>query len=146
MLERKVDMRVEAATLAAEVRQLKIEERRALGTARRILFLKTDEQTDNRGRKYTKRVRTQDPERVAKSRLAYHKHRNIYLERMACRREARLHHLARMLLKGVDYHRVEAVTYEKVDAEELYERVWQWDPSITEDYVVEWLNYDTKGY
>lgn len=144
MLERTIDMRVEAATLAAEARQLKKEERRALRSARRILFAGKEAGADNQGNTWTKRIRTQDPQRIAKSRLGYHRHRTIYDERMACRREARLHHLARMLLKGQDYYKVEAFTYERVNAEELYERVWQWDPSITEDYVVAWLNYDQE--
>jgi len=118
MLNRNVDLRVEAVTAASEIRQLKREERRALKAARRAKGTNTN---------------------VA---LSYATHRNIYLDRMNCRREARLLHLTRMLLKGCDYPMVEPTTHERVSAEELANRVWQWEPSIPEDFIVSWLNYE----
>lgn len=135
------DMRVEAATLTAEARQLRIESKRTLRRARRAAFTLTTG-TDDRGRKYTKRVRVQDQKREGKARLAYHNYNTIYQERMAVRREARLLHLARMLMKGVEYHTVEAFTYERVDVDELYSMVWGWCPTMTREYVAEWLGQD----
>ncbi len=129
MLQRNTDMRVEAATLAAEARQLRIEGRRAIRNARRLKD-KGQEQGSN----------VSD----ASVCLGYLNYNNIYLERMLTRREARLHHLARMMLKGKDYCDIEPITYEQVNAVELYERVWQWEPSVTPEFCAAWLNYDEE--
>ena len=130
MLDRITDMRVEAATLRGESRQLRLEETRALRKARKLLS--QDRLTnDNTG------------PRVG---LAYLRHQNIYVERMAVRRESRLHHLARMLLKEKDYFVVGATTYHRVNAQELFDRVWQWDPSISFEYVCIWLGQTTADY
>jgi len=119
MLPRALDMKIEAVTLAAESVQLRREGRKALRNAR----YKAHNQQPSSG-------------------VAYHTYHSIYLERMDVRRNARLHHLARMLLKGKDYADVEAYTYERVNAEELSDRVWQWDPSVTQSYVDAWLGRD----
>ena len=122
MLKRNVDLRVESVTAAAEIRQLKTEERRALKAARHIKQRNNFTNTD--------------------AAMSYASHRSVYLERMACRREARLLHLTRMLLKGRDYRTVEAVTHSCVSVSELADRVWQWEPSVSEEFVYDWLNYD----
>ena len=126
MLDRKTDMKVEAATLAAECRQLRLEGKRALKKARKVKSKQKEQ-----GSKVTN----------GSVSLSYNKYRNIYLERMLARKEARYHHLARMLLKGRDYMTVEPVTYERVDAYELFEKVWQWEPAVNYELVEEWLNY-----
>ena len=127
MLDRKTDMKVEAATLAAECRQLRLEGRKALRKARKV-----KDKSKEQGSKVTE----------TKVALTYSKYRNIYVERMLARKEARYHHLARMLLKGQDYHNVEPITYERVDPVELYERVWQWDPAVSYELVEEWLQWN----
>lgn len=123
MLNTITDMRVEAASLAAEGRQLSVELKKAIKRARRSRDL-------------------QKP--AATTALRYNEYRNVYLEKMGCRKEARLHHLARMMLKGQDYHKVEAFTHHAVDADELYERVWNWDASIEYEFVLAWLNREPE--
>lgn len=126
MLNRNVDLRVEAKTIEAEAKALKLEEGRALKRARRLLAGNRMTNTDT----------------DARTGLAYLTHRNIYVERMNVRREARLHHLTRMMLKGKDYADIEPFTYHRVDPTELYERVWQWEPSVSLDHCVIWLGQD----
>ena len=119
MLDLTVDMRVEAATLAAEVRQLRTEHRRATKKARRYRL----KQHDGAG-------------------VAGLKRDGIYFEMLDTKRTSRLHHLTRMMLKGKDYHVVEQLTYHRVNADALYEYAWQWWPGVTEEYVLEWLGQE----
>jgi hypothetical protein len=114
-----VDMRVEAAILTAENKQLRIEGRRTLRKARK-----------------------QAAKQNSKSRLTYAQYHNLYLERMKCRQEARYHHLARMLLKGRTYTQVESTTHHNVCAERLFDTVWQWEPEANYNLVESWLQVD----
>jgi len=112
-----IDMRVEAAILTAENKQLRIEGGRVLKKARR-----------------------QASKQDGKSVLSYAQYHNLYVERMRCREEARYLHLARMLLKGKQYVQVEQTTHHNVNAERLYNAVWQWEPEANYDLVESWLD------
>lgn len=118
MLDVTTDMRIEAAVLAAESKQLRVEGKRQLRRARHL----RDTQAS-----------------AAKTGLAYLKYNGLYQQRMEARAEARLLHLSRMMLKGKDYLTVEQTTHHRVNADDLAEYVWAWEPGITSEYVAEWL-------
>lgn len=115
------DMRIENATLSAEVKQMRIEHRRARDRARRLRL-----------------------KEHAEAGMAGLERAGIYRDWQDVKRTARLHHLTRMMLKGRDYHKVEAFTYHRVQVEELTEYAWSWWPGVTEEFVAEWLGQDVN--
>jgi hypothetical protein len=68
----------------------------------------------------------------------------MYNDLQDVKRLARYHHLTRMMLKGVDYDRVEAFTYHRVNAQELADYAFTWWPGITEQYVYDWLGQEAS--
>lgn len=122
MLERAIDMRVEAVSLAAEAKQLKREEKKALRQARYVKVNYGAQQTS--------------------ARMAYLRHRNCYVERMALRHDARIHHLSRMYMDGKPYLMVEQSTHRPVDPEELARNIWTWDPAVDPEAVAIWLGQE----
>lgn len=114
MLDIVTDMRVEAASLKAEGQQLSRELRRAY-------------------KNYHRRVRNQDNLRPVNC-------ARIMREKDAVRKEARMLHLSRMFVKGLDYRSVENTTKTPVNPTELADTLWQWHPSVNLKDVEVWLS------